>query len=485
MTPPPAESGACPRPSRPRELDRRLARQLAELQGLIEEQRRREPQADWLPRLEETVAGLERAAAALERVSDAARTRRENLLLREIGRRLGSDLTTESLAHLLMDTLSSVVPFDAAGLYFTDARDGLIRWETLRGYDTDKLHLVRQKLDYGIMGWVREHRQAVIVEDVRRDVRYFNARDRTRSELVVPILHEGRVIGFFNFESDLLGAYGEQELALVEVFASQIAQTVERTLLQADRRERQRVQEELRVARVIQQSLLPVRPLELPDLRVSGVNLTSEAVGGDYYDHFAITEDDIGLVIADVAGKGIPASLIMASFRTGLRLLAQHRTDITGILHWLNNHLEEFTEADSFVTGCYGVYNRRSGRLSYVNAGHNPPLLLRQATGDIERLETGGLVLGSFPDSAYEFGIVELASGDSLLFYTDGLNEAEDRQGNEFGIGGIEQALRKARGLDPPALLLSMLEELRRHTGMAEGALRFRDDLTLMAVRRA
>lgn len=483
MTQPPDESGASARPSRPRELDRHLVRQLEELQSELNRIRHGEPAASWLPRLEEVVASVERASRFLREAFDSARMRRENRLLREIGRRLGDDLSTESLAMLVMDTLSGVIPFDAAGLYFTNAKTGTIRWETLRGYATDKLHLVRHKLDYGLMGWVREHRSSVIVEDVAADDRYFNARESTRSELVTPILLGGRVIGFFNLESDRPSTYGEHDRALLEVFASQIAQTVERTLLQADRRERRRVQEELRVARSIQQSLLPVRPLELPDLLTSGVNLTSEAVGGDYYDHFAITDADIGLVIADVAGKGIPASLIMASFRTGLRLLAQHRSDVVGIMEWLNNHLEEVTDPDTFVTACYGVYNRRSGRFSYVNAGHNPPVL-RRADGRIERLESGGLILGSFPDARYELGLVDLAPGDMLLFYTDGLNEAQSPAGDEFGLEGIERALLALRDLDPAPLLLALLEELRRHTGLGEGALRFQDDLTMMAVCR-
>lgn len=482
MTQPPDEPGASPRPSRPRELDRHLAGLLEDLKTELGRLRAGEPADAWLPRLEDAAAAIERAAASLKAAFDDARVRRENRLLREIGRRLGSDLTTESLAILVMDTLSGVIPFDAAGLYFTGGRDGAIRWETLRGYDTDSLHLVRHKLDYGLMGWVRQQRQSVVVEDVRADERYFNAREATRSELVVPILVEGRVVGFFNLESDRVATYGDGDRALMEVFASQIAQAVERTLLQVDRRERQRVQEELRVARSIQQSLLPVKPLQLPDLLVSGVNLTSEAVGGDYYDHFEITERDIGLVIADVAGKGIPASLIMASFRTGLRLLAQHRSDVTGILEWLNNHLEEVTDPGTFVTACYGVYDRSIRRFSYVNAGHNPPLLLRAAGGPVERLETGGLIVGSFPDAQYELGLVDLAPGDALLFYTDGLNEALSPQGEEFGVEGIERALRAAAGLEPAALLLALLEELRRHTGLGEGALHFQDDLTLMAV---
>lgn len=436
----------------------------------------------WLLHVRQALAGLDESTAKLRDLLEPARTLRENRLLREIGRRLGRDLTTESLALLIMDTLGGVVDFDAAGIYFLDPRDATIRWESLRGYDTDKLHLVRQKLDRGIMGWIGRHKVSVVVPDVREDPRYFNARDRTRSELVVPILLEDKVIGFFNLESDRLACYTEQERLLMEVLASQVAQTLEHTLLRADREERRRVLADLKVARSIQRSLLPKTDLHLRGVEVAGLNLPSAEVGGDYFDHFLITPQDIGLVIADVAGKGIPASLIMASVRTGIRILTHYRLDMAGLLGHLNEHLLEVTEADSYVTVFYGVFHRPTRRLTYVNAGHNPPLLLRRADGQVESLEIGGLILGAFPRSSYQLGLVDLRPGDRLLFYTDGLNEAENPAGAEFGLEGIARALREAGSLDARGIIQRQLEALRRHVGLGERATRFQDDLTLMSL---
>lgn len=436
----------------------------------------------WLLHFRQHLDQLDALTGRLRDLLEPARTLRENRLLREIGRRLGQDLTAESLALLIMDTLGGVVEFDAAGVYFLNPRDATIRWESLRGYDTDKLHLVRQKLDHGIMGWILKHGETVQVPDVRQDPRYFNARDRTLSELVVPILHEDRMIGFFNLESDRLGTYGDQERLLMEVLAGQVAQTVEHTLLRADREERRRVLADLKVARSIQQSLLPKGRLRFHDVDVAGLNLPSAEVGGDYFDHFMITPQDIGLVIADVAGKGIPASLLMATVRTGIRILAAHRLDMTGIMAHLNDHLHEMTEADCFVTAFYGVFHRPSRRLTYVNAGHNPPQLLRRATGALESLDTGGLILGSFRGSRYEMGLVDLLAGDRLLFYTDGLNEALDTAGREFGLEGVRATLAESARLDAGALIQHQLAALRRHTGANERITRFQDDLTLMAL---
>jgi sigma-B regulation protein RsbU (phosphoserine phosphatase) len=454
------------------------------LEGLRQQDAAKDSQASsaWLLHVRQALEELDSSSARLRDLLEPARTLRENRLLREIGRRLGRDLSTESLALLIMDTLGGVVDFDAAGVYFLDPKEGTIRWESLRGYDTDKLHLVRQKLDRGIMGWIGKHKVSVLVPDVREDPRYFNARDRSLSELVVPILLEDRVIGFFNLESDRLSCYSEQDRLLMEVLASQVAQTIEHTLLRADREERRRVLADLKVARSIQRSLLPKGDLRLHDVEVAGLNLPSTEVGGDYFDHFQITPQDIALVIADVAGKGIPASLIMASVRTGIRILTQYRLDMAGILSHLSEHLLDVTEADSYVTVFYSVFHRPSRRLTYVNAGHNPPLLLRRATGTVESLGTGGLILGAFPHPTYELGLVDLQPGDRLLFYTDGLNETESTGGVDFGVSGISHALCESGHMNARELIQHQLEALRRHAGLNERVTRFQDDLTLMAL---
>jgi sigma-B regulation protein RsbU (phosphoserine phosphatase) len=459
---------------------REVVDRLERLQGSAAETPGQAPAA-WLLHVRQALEELDSRTARLRDLLDPARTLRENRLLTEIGRRLGGDLSTESLALLIMDTLGGVVDFDAAGLYFLDPRDATIRWESLRGYDTDKLHLVRQKLDRGIMGWIARHRESVLVRDVREDPRYFNARDRTRSELVVPILLDDRLVGFFNLESDRLACYSEQDRQLMEALASQVAHTVERTLLRADRAERRRVLADLKVARSIQLSLLPKSDLELPELAVAGLNLPSAEVGGDYFDHFLITPQDLGLVIADVAGKGIAASLMMASVRTGIRLLTQYRLDMAGLLGHLNEHLLEMTEADSFVTAFYGVLHLPTRRLTYVNAGHNPPLLMRR-DGSVEALEAGGLILGAFPGADYRLGLVDVAAGDRLLFYTDGLNETPDPAGEEFGEQGIRRVLGESARLDARGMIQAQLVALRRHAGLHERATRFPDDLTLMAL---
>jgi phosphoserine phosphatase RsbU/P len=429
-------------------------------------------------------SSLSEAKQLLESSKKIERLKQENQLFRETSIQLAHDMGVESLAHLIMDTIDGVVDFDAAGLYFLDPFDNNIRWETLRGYDTDKLHLVKQKLDQGIMAWCNINQKAAIVENVHTDTRYLDCRENTLSELVVPIFQEKRLIGFFNLESDKPANYNTDDLTLVEVFASQVARAVEHSMLMAEKQERRRVEAEVKVARRIQRNLLPDNDLDLQDVVAAGCNITSEEIGGDYFDHFIIDENNLGLVIADVSGKGIPASLIMAGFRTGLRLLVQHRYQLTEIMSCLNNHFERVTKAETFITAWYGVYHRPSGRLTYVNAGHNPPLLLSPVLHRTTKLEIGGLVLGAFPDAEYYQGFVDLQIGDMLVCYTDGADEAQDPTGAEMGVEGLHELFWRFRSKAPREFIDNLIAELKDFTGRFPGNRSFSDDLTLMTLRR-
>ena len=469
--------------SLPHEVGRDVSRGLDCLRQLL-----RQPAASGLnDDQRELLRACEQALVACsglaEDVTRCDRERRENQLLREITLRLGPELTVERLSHLIMDTLVELIPYDAAGLYFLDDRQQIF-WETLRGYATDRLHLVKRKLDRGIMRWMLENRQAVIVPDVTQHPLYYNAREHTQSELVVPIMIADRLIGVFNLESDTLDNFDEQDLTLLTVFANQVANVTEQVLLRADSTRQRHIEKDLRIAGSIQRSLLPSRPLQLPGLHVSGMNISSQEIGGDYYDHFAITENDIALVIADVAGKGVPASLIMASFRTGIRLLSQHRTEITDIMAYLNNYLYELTEPETFVTSCYGVYNRKHSTFTYVNAGHNPPMLFRADSGEVELLSEGGMLLGSFEDVHYEMGLLHLRVGDVLLFYTDGLDEAQSPEEELFGTDGVRACLAANGHKNPQQLLDALMDAVRDHTRQPIRRKRFHDDLTLMVLQR-
>ncbi len=413
---------------------------------------------------------------------DHDRLQRENELLRDVSNRLALGLDTEQLSERIMDALGALVRHDAAGLYLV--RNGRIIWETLRGYDTENMHLVKSKLDRGLMAWSGMQRCSVRLGDVLDDGRYLNVRNQTRSELVVPILLEGQLMGFFNLEADQVEAFSPDDQYLVEVFAGQVALAIERSNLLQERMQRRQADQEMEVARSIQRDHFPEDNLSIGDLHIAGTYLTNKQVGGDYYDFFRLDMHRVLVTIADVTGKGVPAALIMTSVRTGVHLLTDQDSDLPGMVKRLNRYLSEITETNVFVTLFCGIYDTRDASFTFVNAGHNPPLVLQQ-DGSTRMLVDGGLLLGSFPGVSYEQGQTTIAPGESVLFYTDGISEALDAKEEEYGDARLLKSFQRHGGKEPARLLMCLLNDLQDFVGNSALASQTGDDLTLVVMHRA
>lgn len=421
---------------------------------------------------------LNRLAHLLEHIAEVQRTRLEIHLITQIALKLANALDLQEVLSLIVDSLKQVIDYDAAGIFVLseDGRD--IEGETLRGYESSDPGLVRQKLGQGLMGWVVEHMAPVVVTDVSRDPRYVNARPETRSELAVPLFTGGKVIGCFNLESDRLGAYTERDADHLMTFASHAAVAVERARLHAEILKKRRIEEELALARRMQLSLLPRSAPKLQGFDVAGVNVPSEMVGGDYFDYIRLTEKDLGIVVGDVAGKGIPAAFVMASLRASLRIESVSHYAISTILSRVNDFLYESMEPDRFVTAFYGVLDLRDRFLTYANAGHNPPLLLH-ADGSRELLSEGGLLLGAFPGALYHEHRIQFKKGDVLVLYTDGVSEAENPEGEQFGVERVDEIARQVAPRGSRAVIRSLLKAIREH----EKTTSLQDDITLMVIQ--
>ena len=434
----------------------------------------------------ERLRDLDRLSGQLSRlVSDTSfleqiqRERREYAVFRQISNKLGRDLDVPSLMDLILDALRDIFSYDAGGIYLIDPDTRRVLWETIRGYQTTKSQLVRKKLEAGIMGSVIRTGKPIILGDVHLDPRYINARESTRSEIAAPIMHEGRPIGCFNLESDRYDAFSEADLHLLQAFIQQATLALERAKLHQERIERRRLEGELDIARQIQQDLLPEGPLSAGEYEIVGRTIPSRQVGGDYHDYFPVSENDVAVVVGDVSGKGVPAAIIMASFRAGIRLSAETEYEIKELMSRVNNFLWESTDEEYFVTSFYGVINQKEHILTFVNAGHNPPLLVR-ANGSLQSLKTGGLLLGAFPGVAYEQGVVTMAPGDLCFLYTDGVTEIRNEKGEEFGEERLRRFLLREQGQAPEELIRKLLTELQEFAEHPEE----RDDITLLIIRR-
>jgi sigma-B regulation protein RsbU (phosphoserine phosphatase) len=277
----------------------------------------------------------------------------------------------------------------------------------------------------------------------------------------------------------------DQLSALGEAFDNMTA-SVER--LMQESQERLRLQSELDIAREVQRQLFPQSVPKVPGLDLYGVCKAARSVSGDYYDFLKLDEHRVGLVLGDVSGKGISAALLMAAIQSALRAqfydasggsqsstLTQLST--ARVVDRLNRQLYANTPLEKYVTFFFAVYDARTRNLSYTNAGHLAPLLFRD--GEIERLRTGGTVVGLFPSVTYEVGEIRLEPHDLLLAYTDGITEPENTYGEEFGESRLLEVTRGMLNAPPEVLVTEIYRSVDEWTGSPE----LQDDMTLLLGR--
>lgn len=409
-------------------------------------------------------------------------------MLLDITKKISRSLDLEEVLSLVMDTLGSLLPHDAAGIYVIErgAQDAaargvnIFRAKAMRGYHTEDLRELQLKTGEGIIGYVAQTREPVISPDVRRDPRYVNARKETRSEMVAPIISNDEVIGVFDLECDAPNAYDGDDLQVLMLLASQVAIIIEKAMLHEQLLEKKRLETQLEVARQVQLSLLPPRDPQLAGYDISAYNFSTEEVSGDYYDFVKLYEDQLGLVIADVSGKGVPAALLMAFLRASLRAAIQAGYAPNVALSNINNLLWDSIEHNQFVTVFYGVLDATNHTLAYVNAGHNPPLLFDANEESAARfVEHGGLPLGMFEKARYYQYFLSLKPGQILVIYTDGVTEATDREGREYGRERLLQAVRAGKDLTARKMIQFIYEDVLAWTE-GRGA---DDDVTLIVVK--
>ncbi len=228
--------------------------------------------------------------------------------------------------------------------------------------------------------------------------------------------------------------------------------------------------------REIQQHLLPSAIPQIPGYELAVAWQPVGAVGGDYFDVKKHSETSVGLCIADVAGKGMPAALLMSNLQAAVKAFAPDAIPPREVCRKVNEIVCENVAAGKFITFFFGRLDAKAKRLVYSNAGHNPPLVLRR-DGSLARLTRGGAVLGEFPDGEYEQGEVMLHPGERLVFFTDGITEARNQEGEEFGEMRLAAELARNRHLGAEALQKRLLEVVNAH---CEGELQ--DDATLIVI---
>ena len=410
-------------------------------------------------------------------------------LLLDISRALAGTLELQPILERLLDAAETAVACDAVGIFVlarldpgttTIPRDRLIAGIAERGFDTAPTDPdPMRRLGRGIVGHVIATGETVVAPDVGLDPRYIAGRAATRSELAVPIVLDGRPIGALNVESDRLRVYDEGHVELLRFLADAAAIAIEKAMLHKRLLARRRLDDQLAIAHAVQARLLPPGPPAIDGFDVAGISIPTYEIGGDYYDYVALPGGRFAFVVADVSGKGIPAALIMATFRALLRTQLSQSASLADAMAVIDRQLKESTGPAAFVTSVCAILDPRTGALDYVNCGHNPPLLVR-ASGGVEELTTGGPALGFQLPGRWEAARASLAPGDLLLFYTDGVVETPTADDDDFGTSRLAQVATRAASGPASSIVDGIVAATRDHIGLPA----YEDDFTLVVVRR-
>jgi serine phosphatase RsbU (regulator of sigma subunit) len=396
----------------------------------------------------------------------------------EAFRLVSVSLDLDETLKAILDGLKSLVDYDAAGIYVIQPKTGELRAHTVQGYpeNTSQFELIPK--GKGVVGRVLEAGTPLLIDDVTSDPNYIEARPTTQSEIAAPIIGSGeRIIGVLNLESDVKNAYGPVALELVTLFASGVAMAIEKATLHAEMMDKRRLESEITVARQVMDGLLPRQVPELDSLDIAAINKPWHEVGGDYYDFIPIDNERWGIVVADVVGKGVSAALLVSSLRASLHSLARSELALRSVFRKANQFFRESFSEGQFVTVFCVELDVKTRRLIYINAGHPPPVLWR-AGGTVEFLEGGGAPVGLLAEPGYKEEFAELRSGDVLAIYTDGISEAYDTTGEEYGTDRLATTIARSSAADAAAICHAVVKDVTHFSG-PQGF----DDRTLVIIK--
>ena len=326
--------------------------------------------------------------------------------------------------------------------------------------------------------------EAVVLDDMRVDdrVRYKDAtiEEGLVSQLTVAMQFKGKAIGLLRLYSPRPKSFDQEDIGIARAVASQCAVAITNAKLYAGAIEGSRMAEQMRLAGIIQRRMIPQKPPIVPGLDIAAVYIPCFDVGGDFYDFLRPDGSSVTVVIADVIGKGMPAALMMSSFRSMVRAYADADGGgvvISDVVNKLNKMTCGECRDGEFISLFYAVIDAERQNITYCNCGHEPTVMIRD--GRITELDKGGLVLGIEPKAEYEIETVSLKDGDYLLFYTDGLIDAASFDGEFWGIEKMFKAAKESAVGSAEQMIKNILGYRRRFVGLARQI----DDTSIIAVK--
>jgi phosphoserine phosphatase RsbU/P len=403
--------------------------------------------------------------------------------LAEIGREMSSILDLDALLTRIANLTKRLVDYRTFGILLLNDTTQVLEMKLAVRYGKGA-ESKQMKLGEGLVGWAALHKEPVLVTDVSTDQRYVNLVDDARSELVIPMLIKDRCIGVFDLESPELSAFTKEHKELLTLLASQAAIAIDNARLYEEvRRNEERIEKELRFAQRVQMALQPTElPKTVEGVDVAGRFEPARELGGDLHDFLVPEPNTLVIAVGDVSGKGAPAALYgafaaeLVRSRTLRRRFTPDRFSVAGVLQAMNTTLHDRQLEEYYCTLCYAFFDLQQRSFTMSNSGL--PYPIRCTETECGQIELPGVPLGSFPGVTYDEVKMPLNAGDLFVFCTDGISEAMNAEGTEFGASRLAAVVRSHRADSARAIVDAIFEAV---DSFAAG--RHVDDMTAVAVK--
>jgi sigma-B regulation protein RsbU (phosphoserine phosphatase) len=398
----------------------------------------------------------------------------ELLLLQRVAQRINSILDLETLLEEVVSDVAQTFGYSRSGILFKVEETNELEIVAVHGW-TVNYHIKGDRFkigEYGMVGHVGLTEETYYAPDITKDPFYQVSEESTRSELDIPLKIRGKLIGVFNFQHQEVDQFSQERIQLLEALAGHVATAIENArLFKIEREEKERMSRELDEARTVQLSLFPNWTPDIEGFEINGLCLPCQEVGGDWFDYIQLSEGRLGVVLADVSGKGMAAALLMSSTRSILRMFAEKGLPPGEVLKHVNRILVQDFPKTKFVTLIYGIIDPKEKTFTLANAGHLSPLLIQQ--NEISFLETNsGLPLGLM-DVPYLESKINFSKGNRLLLYSDGVTEAMNAKSEEYGQERILNHMK-----EKSSSIQTLLDDVRSFASGYPAS----DDITILMV---
>ncbi|MCX6135449.1 MAG: PP2C family protein-serine/threonine phosphatase [Ignavibacteriales bacterium] len=396
---------------------------------------------------------------------------------------LNSTLDLDKLLSLILDLATKNLRAARGTIYLIDPDRKELWSKVLKGKN---LVEIRLPIGTGIAGHVAKTGKTINLKDAWKDKRFFSGFDlrtgfQTKTMLCMPMRdRKKKIIGVFQILNKNAGAFTKEDETFLDAFSVHAALAIETARLHKDIVEKQRIEKELEIAGTIQRRLLPKELPAIAGYQIDAVARPSKLVGGDYYDFIPLADGKYVVVMADVSGKGVPAALLVSTLHASLHAYIEGISNLASLVGRLNNVIYGNTEADRYITMFIAILDPLEGTVTYVNAGHCFPFVLRSKQVSITSLPATGLPVGMFEGVAFEQVVHKLEPADYLVLYTDGVTEAMNKSFEEYGETRFHQAMVGHSNQTASGFLAGVVADVEKFVAGEPQS----DDITMMVLKR-